>query len=48
MFSADSALADIIDYIGIDARPVHYLSCLYLHLVYPLMCSKQVSKGAIE
>ena len=48
MLSADSALADIVDYICINVWPVHCLPCLCLHLVYPLVGSVQVSKSTVE
>ena len=48
VFSADCAPADIVGYFSIDAGPIHCLSSLCLHHVYPLMDSVQVSKGAIE
>ena len=48
MLSADCASADIISYFSIYARPIYCLSCLHLHLVYPLMCSVQVGKGMME
>ena len=48
VFIADSAVAGIVTYVSIYARPVHCLSCLCLHLVYPLMCSMQASKGVME
>ena len=48
VLSVDCAPADIVSYVSIYARPIHCLSHLCLHLVYPLMCSMQVSKGMIE
>ena len=48
MLSADTALADIVSYICIDVGPVHCLSCLYLHLFYPLVGSMQVHMGTVE
>ena len=48
VLGADSALVDVISYICINSRPVHYLSCLCLHLIYCLVDSMQVSKGAVE
>ena len=48
VLSADCAPADIVCYVSIYARTIHCPSCLCLHLVYPLMCSMQVGKGAID
>ena len=48
MLGADSALADIICYIGINARPVYCPSCWCLHLLYPLVGSIYVSEGMVK
>ena len=40
---ADSALADIICYVCVDARPVDVLSCLCLHLLHPMVGSIHIS-----
>ena len=34
VLGADSTLADVINYICINAGPIHCLSCLCLHLIY--------------
>ena len=48
MLSADCAPAEIVSYVGIYARSIHCLSHLHMHLVYPLMCSMQVSKSTVK
>ena len=48
VLGADSALVHVTGYICINAWPVNCLSCLCLHLIYPLVGSVQVSKGAVK
>ena len=48
VLGADSASADIICYICIDARPLDCFSCLCLHLFHPFVGSMLVSKGVFE
>ena len=48
LLGANGALADVIDYICINARPAHCLSCLCLHLNYLLVHPMQASKGAVQ
>ena len=48
VLSAYCALADIVGYVSVYARPIHCLSCLGLHPIGPLVCTMQVSKGMVE
>ena len=48
VLAADNASVDTIDYICVNAGPVHCLSCLCLYLVIPPVGSMLVSKDADE
>ena len=48
VLGAGCAVADIVGYVILYAGPIHCLSCLCLHPVYPLICSVQVGKDTVE
>ena len=48
VFCAYGALADIVSYVSIYARPIHCLSQLDLHPINTVMGSMQISKGTIK
>ena len=45
---ACGALADIVGYVSIYARPIHCLPHLGLHPINTLICSVHITKGVIE
>ena len=48
MLGAYGALVDIVNSVGTYAWPIHSPPHLSLHPINALMCSMQVSKGAVE
>ena len=48
VLGTDGASADVICYICVNAGSVYCISCLCLHLLYPLVGSMQVSKGMVK
>ena len=48
VFCAFGAPSDVIGNVIIDAGPIICLSCLCLHLLHPLVCSVEVSKGVVK
>ena len=48
VFSAHGGPSDVVSDVSIDAGPIDFLSCLCLHLLHPLLCTLEVSKGTVE
>ena len=48
MFCIYVAPSDVIGDVSINAGPINCLYCLCLHLLHPLLCSVEVSKGMVK